>query len=171
VTIKRTKRSRREDPVPLACGSFGNQTDRVQYPHCSTCLRAFAMVSPLFFSQLMRIALVWLCLILHGLWPSDPVAACATTLESLRPRRKRRREPQPFVGLPTKPYCDACAPPPAPRPHAPSAPPPRLVMTRGRHRALATSHHCCPNPARSICDSRWVSHLAHRCSRTGLEVG
>jgi hypothetical protein len=24
---------------------------------------------------------------------------------------------------------------------------------------------------RSICDSRWVSRPAHRCSKTGLEVG
>jgi hypothetical protein len=25
------------------------------------------------------------------------------------------------------------------------------------------------NASRSICDSRWVSRLAHRCSKTGLE--
>jgi hypothetical protein len=39
------------------------------------------MVSPLFFSQLVLVALVWLCVILHGVWPSGPVAACSTTLE------------------------------------------------------------------------------------------
>jgi IS1 family transposase len=105
------------------------------------------MVAHLFFYQLMLIALVWLCIILHGLWPSDPVAVCSTTLEPPLPRRKRRREPKPFVGLTTKPHCDACEHAPAPRPHAPSAPPPRLVMTRGRHRAIDTSHHFCPNPA------------------------
>jgi len=51
------------------------------------------------------------------------------------------------VGLTTKPHYDACAHAPAPRPHAPSAPPPRIVMTRGRHRVIDTSHHFCPNPA------------------------
>jgi hypothetical protein len=35
------------------------------------------MVSHLFFYQLMLIALVWLCLMLHWAWPSDP-AACPT---------------------------------------------------------------------------------------------
>src|SRR5262245_56034267 len=34
-----------------------------------------------------------------------------------------------------------------PRPHAPAAPPPRLVMTRGRRRQIDTAHQFCPNPA------------------------
>ena len=67
------------------------------------------MVSHLFFYQLVLVALVWLCIMLHWVWPSDSVAACLTTLEPLPPRRKRRREPKPFVGLITKPPCDACA--------------------------------------------------------------
>jgi hypothetical protein len=41
------------------------------------------MVSHLFFSQLGLVALVWLCLMLHWVWPSDSVAACLTTLEPL----------------------------------------------------------------------------------------
>jgi IS1 family transposase len=59
---------------------------------------------------------------------------------------KRHREPKPFAGLTTKPHCDACAHRSAPRLHAPSAPPPRLVMTRGRRRQIDTSTHFCPNP-------------------------
>src|SRR5215831_21169202 len=106
------------------------------------------MLSHLFYYQLVLIALVWLCIILHGLWPSDPVATCSTTLEPALPRRKRSREPQPFVGLTTKPHCDACEHTPAPRPPASSVPPPRIVMTRGRHRAIDTSHHFCPHPSR-----------------------
>jgi len=39
------------------------------------------MLPHLFYYQLVLIALVWLCVILHGLWPSDPVATCSTTLE------------------------------------------------------------------------------------------
>src|SRR2546429_9222114 len=105
------------------------------------------MVSPLFFSQLVLAALVWLCVILHGVWPRGPVAACSTTLEPPPPRRKRSREPKPFVGLTTQPHCDACAHTNTHHPHAPAAPPPRIVVTRGRRRQVDTSTHFCPNPA------------------------
>src|SRR5215831_15481711 len=104
------------------------------------------MVSHLFFYQLGLVALVWLCLMLQWVWPSASVAACLTTLESLPPRRKRSREPTPFVGLTTKPHCDTCADASAPHPQAPATPPPRIVMTRGRRREVDTSHHFCPNP-------------------------
>src|SRR5213595_3658536 len=101
------------------------------------------MVSHLFFSQLVLVALVWLCVMLHVLWPSDP-ATCPTTLPP--PLPKRHREPKPFAGLTTKPHCDACEhATAAPRPHAPSTTPPRIVMTRGRRRAVDTAHHFCPN--------------------------
>jgi hypothetical protein len=38
------------------------------------------MVSPLFFYQLMLIALIWLCVMLQWVWPSDSVAACPPPL-------------------------------------------------------------------------------------------
>src|SRR5215510_8896226 len=104
------------------------------------------MVSHLFFYQLVLVALVWLCLMLQWVWPSASVAACLTTLEPLPPRRKRSREPTPFVGLTAKPHCDACADASAPHPQAPATPPPRVVMMRGRRRQVDTSHHFCPNP-------------------------
>ena len=104
------------------------------------------MVSHLFFYQLVLVALVWLCLMLHWVWPSDPAAACPTTLEPPSPRPKRHREPTPFAGFTTKPPCDACAHATAPRPQAPAAPPPRLVPTRGRPRQVDTSQHFCPYP-------------------------
>jgi hypothetical protein len=97
------------------------------------------MVSDLFCYQLVLIALVWLCILLHWLWPSD----CATAHST--PPRKCRREPTPFAGLTHKPHCDACAHIRAPRPQALVAPP-RLVMTRGRRRQVDTSRHFCPNP-------------------------
>src|SRR4029450_9485885 len=104
------------------------------------------MVSHLFFYQLVLVALVWLCLMLPWVWPSDSVAGCLTTLEPLPPRRPPRPDPKPFGGLPTQPHCDACADTSDPHPHAPAAPPPRIVMTRGRRREIDTSRHFCPNP-------------------------
>src|SRR5262245_55899272 len=104
------------------------------------------MVSHLFFYQLTLIALVWRCVMLQWAWPSDPATACPTRLEPLPPRPKRRREPKPFAGLTTKPHCDACAHVRAPRPHPTAAPPPRIVMTRGRRCHVDTSTPCCPNP-------------------------
>ena len=81
---------------------------------------------------------------------------------------KRHREPQPFVGLTTQPYCDACEHLSAPRPQTPAFPPPRMAPTWGRRRQVDTSTHCCPN---LDCASRgWVGwgHLrAHGHPRGG----
>ncbi len=103
------------------------------------------MVSALFFYQLVLVALVWLCVMLHWAWPSDPATVCPTPPEPPSPRPQRHHEPTPFAGLTTKPPCDACAHASGPRPHAPCAVPPRLVMTRGRLRQVDTSTHCCPH--------------------------
>src|SRR5712692_659556 len=104
------------------------------------------MVSPLFFYQLVLVAVVWLCLMLHWAWPSDPAAVCPTTPEPPSPLPKRHRAPTPCAGLTTKPSCDACEHRGDPRPQTPSSPPPRIVPTRGRRRQVDTSTHCCPNP-------------------------
>jgi len=103
------------------------------------------MVSHLFFYQLTLIALVWLCVLLHWAWPSDS-AACPTPLAPPPPRPKRTCAPKPFAGLTTKPHCDACEHATDSRPQAPSAPPPRIIPTRGRRRQVDTSRHFCPNP-------------------------
>jgi hypothetical protein len=89
------------------------------------------MVSHLFFYQLVLVALVWLCLMLHWAWPSDP-ATCSPPPEPPPPVPKRPRERRPFAGLTTKPHCDACEHASDLRPEAPCPPPPRLVSTRGR---------------------------------------
>jgi hypothetical protein len=104
------------------------------------------MISHLFFYQLVLIALVWLCVMLQWAWLSDSTTAGLTPSPPTPPRRKHGREPQPFGGLTTKPHCDACANASDPHPHAPAAPPPRIVLTRGRRRQIDTSHHFCPNP-------------------------
>jgi hypothetical protein len=103
------------------------------------------MVSHLFFSQLVLIALVWLCLMLHWTWPSAP-ATCPLTPEPTPPVPKRHRERKPFAGLTKTPHCEACAHASDLRPEAPCPPPPRLVATRGRRRQVDTSLHFCPNP-------------------------
>ena len=103
------------------------------------------MVSHLFYYQLALIALVWLCLMLHWAWPSDP-ATCPPPSEPTPPKPKRHREPIPFAGLTTKPHCDACEHASAPHAETPSTPPPRIVPTRGRRRHVDTSTHFCPNP-------------------------
>jgi IS1 family transposase len=102
------------------------------------------MVSDLFFYQLVLIALLWLCLMLHWAWPGD-AATCPTTPEPTPPAPKRHRAHKPFAGLTTKPHCDTCEHATAPRPQAPAAPP-RIVPTRGRRRQVDTSTHFCPNP-------------------------
>src|SRR5215510_1465361 len=104
------------------------------------------MVPTLFFYQLVLVALVWLCVMLQWAWPSDP-ATCPPPSEHTPPKPKRHREPKPFAGLTTKPHCDTCAHGTAPRPPAPSTPPPRIVPRRGRRRQVDTSTHFCPNPA------------------------
>src|SRR5215813_4704529 len=104
----------------------------------------FAMVSHLFFYQLVLIALVWLCLMLQWAWPSDP-ATYPPTPELPGPRPKRPSEPKPFAGLTHKPPCDACEHSGAPHPQPPVSPPPPIVPTRGRRRQVDTSTHFCPN--------------------------
>src|SRR5882724_11908389 len=112
------------------------------------------MVPDLFFSQLVLVALVWLCVMLHWVWPSDCATAHPTLPQPTPPRRQRSREPKPFAGLTTKPPCDACEHSGDPRPQTPSSPPPRMGPTRGRRRQVDTSTHFCPTPD---CASRgWV---------------
>src|SRR5262249_58286461 len=104
------------------------------------------MVSHLFFYQLVLVALVWLCVMLHWAWPSAPTFACPPIPLPPPPPPKRRREPQPFAGFIHKPHCDACEHGSAPRPPTPAAPPPRIPPPRGRRRQVDTARHFCPNP-------------------------
>jgi len=61
------------------------------------------MISPLFFYQLVLVALVWLCVMLHWAWPSDPATAQQPTPpQPAPPRRTRSHAPTPFAGLTTK---------------------------------------------------------------------
>src|SRR5215510_8838195 len=104
------------------------------------------MIPHLFFYQLVLIALVWVFLMLYGLWPLEPAAVRPTPPKPVTPPRKRSCAPQPFIGPTRKPPCDACEEGVAPRREPPCAPPPLMVSTRGRRRHVDTSQQFCPAP-------------------------
>jgi hypothetical protein len=56
------------------------------------------MESPLFFSQLVLFALLWLFIILHLLQPKRPVTVPESPAapEPMTPKRRRSNEPKPF---------------------------------------------------------------------------
>ena len=105
------------------------------------------MVSHLVFYQLGLIALMWVFLMLSGLWPSEPAAARLMPPKPLRPRCKPSKKPKPFPGLTRKPCCAACKQAiEAPKLQPSPPPPPTIASTRGRRRHVDTSQHFCPAP-------------------------
>ena len=104
------------------------------------------MVSNLVVYQLALIALVWLFLMLSWLWPSEPAAARPLPPTPVTPPRKRSTAPKPLTGLTRKPHCDACEQTIKDRRlPLPSAPPPKIISTRGRRHHVDTSRHFCPD--------------------------
>ncbi len=103
------------------------------------------MMSDPLFSQLLHVGLVWLCLMLHVVWPYDRATSGPTTPRPAPAPPRRSSDLKPFPGLTRKPLCAACEQAHAPGPQPPSCPPPRLVPTRGRPRQVDTSQHFCPN--------------------------
>ena len=105
------------------------------------------MVSNLLFSQLILITLVWVFLMLCGLWPLKAAAARPIPPTPPTPRGKHAKKSKPFPGLSRKLPCDACEQaikPPTLQP--PSMPPPTVPSSRGRRRQVDTSQHFCPDP-------------------------
>jgi IS1 family transposase/transposase-like protein len=101
------------------------------------------MVPNLLFYQLLLVAFVLICIMIHVWWPDHPSPNPQTSLKS---RRKRSKEPKPFTGLIYKPLCAACEQGLDSRPKAPGAPPPVMIFTRGRRRTVDTQHQFCPDP-------------------------
>lgn len=104
------------------------------------------MISHHVFFQLTLIALVWLFLMLHWLWRSDPASTRLPTALPIPPPRKRSKSSKPFQGFTRKPHCDACEQDVTLRRQPPCIPPPQLVSIRGRRRQVDTAHHFCPAP-------------------------
>src|SRR5438128_9778272 len=104
------------------------------------------MSDPLFY-KLLLVGLLWLCLMLHVVWPDNRATSGHQTSLLAKVPRKRSKASTPFPGLTHKPYCDACEHATASRPQASCAPPPPIISTRGRRREVNTSCHFCPAPA------------------------
>jgi transposase-like protein len=83
--------------------------------------------------------LILLCLLLRRLWHNGKTASTAST----PPRRKR--DPKPFAGFTSKPQCDLCEQGVVSHRQASGAPPPRMLLTRGRRRHVDTTGHFCPH--------------------------
>src|SRR6266571_2693962 len=103
------------------------------------------MASHLLFYQLLLVALVCLCFVLHALWPGARTGVRPTLLQPSPPRPKRSREPTPFDGLLHKPLCAACDQAAASGHKAPSTPPPLITYARGRKRTIDSQNQFCPD--------------------------
>ena len=76
------------------------------------------------FCQLLVIALVLICLLIHVGLLDRRLPQPQPPLASNKHRRKRSKDPKPFTGLIHKPLCEACALEATEHPKAPSSPPP-----------------------------------------------
>ena len=102
------------------------------------------MSNPLFY-QLLWVALVLICIMIHIWWPDPSRATPPRPIKPDQPRRKRSKEPKPFTGYLHKPLCEACEAGTDPPPQAPGSPPPVMICTRGRKRTVNTSGQFCPD--------------------------
>src|SRR5438128_2958817 len=104
--------------------------------------------------QLLLVGLVWLCLLLHVVWPYDRAPSGPTTPRPAKAPCKRSKAPTPFSGLLHKPPCAACEQQAVSPPLPPLAPPVPMSLPTRRPRQVDTSMHFCPQ---SNCDYRgWV---------------
>lgn len=97
------------------------------------------MQSDLTVSLVAGVFLILLVLWTRWLW--HHVKTAPATPKPSRPQY----EPKPFAGFTRKPECPACEQEAGLHPSAiPSAPPPRMIFSRGRHRHVDTTGHFCP---------------------------
>jgi hypothetical protein len=83
------------------------------------------MISDVLFYTLLVVGVVWLYLMLYGVWPYDCITPCQKPSTPTPARGKGSKEPKPFLGLTTKPHCAACEQSmvsPRPPPAVPPAP-------------------------------------------------
>ena len=58
------------------------------------CEWALPMISDLLFYKLLLVGLLWLCILLHVVWPSERAASCPITPTPTLPRRQRSKGPR-----------------------------------------------------------------------------
>src|SRR5262249_12365536 len=104
------------------------------------------MAPNLLLYQLLLVALVLICLIIHVSWPDAPSVIPQTPRKPDQPRRKRSKAPKPSTGLIHRPLCEACEQGTDAHPKASGSPPPVLTFSRGRQRTVNTQAHFCPHP-------------------------
>jgi hypothetical protein len=107
--------------------------------------------------QLAIVGLLWLCVMLHDVWPSRGAVSPPPPVPP-QVKRQRSNEPPLGVGLIQRPHGALCdhdtnhpEPPPPRRPD-------RLAPTKRRPWALDTSRPCCPHAG---CDYRGWLGLGH----------
>jgi hypothetical protein len=86
------------------------------------------MITDLLIYKLLLLALMWLCLMLLMLWPTERTAPCPPPAKPTPPQRKRSKELKPFTGLIYKPLCEACEQAADTPPKSPGAPPPLVHL-------------------------------------------
>jgi hypothetical protein len=116
---------------------------RYNGPLSSLWKRSRIMAPHLLFYQLLLVALVLVCVMMHVWWPDAPRAIPQTPGKLAPPRRKRSQAPKPFPGCIHPPLCEACEQGAQARSTAPGFPPPLIRFTRGRRRTVTTQLHCC----------------------------
>jgi hypothetical protein len=77
--------------------------------------------------KLLLVGLLWLCFLLHILWPSERASACPRLPQPTPPPRKRSKDSKPFPGLTSQPHCAACEERAEPHREAPCVAPPRMI--------------------------------------------
>src|SRR4029434_386787 len=103
------------------------------------------MASNLLFYQLLLVALVCLCCVLHALWPCARSGVRPTPLSPSPPGPQHSRDPKLFAGLLHKPLCAACEQAAASGHKAPRTPPPLITSARGRKRTIDSQNQFCPD--------------------------
>jgi IS1 family transposase len=98
------------------------------------------------FYQLLVVALILICLLIHIGLLDTPLSMLQPPLEPHKRRRTRSTAPKPFPGLIHKPLCEACEQGADGHSKAPGSPPPIIRFTRGRRRTVDTHAHFCPDP-------------------------
>src|SRR5215470_15678463 len=104
------------------------------------------MVPHLLFYQLLLVALVLVCLMMHVWWPNAPRAIPQTPRQLATPRRTCSQAPKHLPVFIHQPLGEACERGAKARSTAPGFPPPLLRFPRGRRRMVNTQAHCCPDP-------------------------